>query len=71
VADTTTKVQGPIEIKDNSKERVALDLLMFIQHEDTARQDELLELYARCLTTAQTPYLGLEAIKKRAKGQSS
>ncbi|WP_114773216.1 hypothetical protein [Microvirga subterranea] len=66
----TTKIQGPIEIKDNSKERVAFDLLALIQHEDTARQDELLELYARCLTTVQVPHLGLEVIKKRVKGGS-
>jgi len=68
MADTTTKIQGPVELKDNSAERVAFDLFMFIQADKPEQQDKYLELYARCLITTKNPHLGLETVKKRAQG---
>jgi hypothetical protein len=73
LADTTklvdtTRISGPIEIKDNSKERVAFDLFKAIGHLDAAKQDQLLELYARCLITTKNPELGVAEVKQRAKG---
>lgn len=65
----TTKIQGPVEIKDNSAERVAYDLFMYIVGDNPQRQEEQLELYAKCLLTVKNPSLGLETIKKRVKGQ--
>ncbi|MGO4389439.1 hypothetical protein AB4Y85_18070 [Microvirga sp. 2YAF29] len=64
----STNISGPIEIKDSSAERVAFELMKFIRNAGVDRQDEILELYARCLITSKNPYLGLEKIKKSAKG---
>lgn len=64
----TTKIQGPIEIKDNSAERVAYELFMYISTDSPQKQEEQLELYAKCLLTVKHPNLGLETIKKRVKG---
>jgi hypothetical protein len=58
-------IQGPIEVKDNSAERVAFDLMLVIDnHENPAGLDECqakknsdrlyyLNLYAECLTTVK------------------
>ncbi len=47
-------INGPIEIKDNSKEKVAYDLAMRIATEEKLFNDQeyrkkLLDLYAECL----------------------
>ena len=47
-------VSGPIEIKDNSKERVALDLLKIInsyesQSDHEKKRSYYLTLYSQCL----------------------
>ncbi len=62
-----TSITGPIEIKDNSPERVAFDLFNALRGLEAPRQDELLEFYARCLLTVGSPTLGVEAIKKAVK----
>lgn len=61
------KLSGPIEIKDNSKQRVAFDLMLKIGHVEspglsqkttTIKQDRhyWLNLYSECLTTVDGKY---------------
>ena len=54
------KVSGPIEVKDNSAERVAFDLMARIAFAEDGSQKELsnprdyyLELYYQCLKTVK------------------
>ncbi|WP_218689082.1 hypothetical protein [Psychrobacter sp. BF1] len=58
-------IQGPIEIKDNSAERVAYDLMLVIAHNENGRSGTAcvakeasnrlyyLTLYAECLTAVK------------------
>lgn len=61
-------VSGPVEIKDNSKERVAYDLMKMIWHDDSrAEQNQTdrkywLTLYSQCLKA--TSGYSLESILK-------
>jgi hypothetical protein len=70
MADQRMQITSPVEIKDNSKERVAFDLWQVLRLEDQATQDKLLELFARCVLTTGNPSWGLENIKKAVKGGS-
>lgn len=54
------KVSGPIEIQDNSAERVAFDLMSRIayaedgnQKQESSPRDYYLELYHQCLKTVK------------------
>ena len=57
-------IQGPIEVKDNSAERVAFDLMTVIANNENSRTDTCaakkaskrlyyLNLYAECLTVVK------------------
>ncbi len=61
-------VSGPVQLSANSPERVALELYESIRQEDPQKQDEALELYARCLLTVRAPSLGVKDIRSAAKG---
>ena len=64
----SVRITSPIKIADNSTERVALELMIYIRDYGGNRADEILELFARCLLTTQSPTLGLNEVKKRVKG---
>ncbi len=65
MADNNMKVQGPIEIKDNSAERVAFDLMMIInanenpatslpcQAKQVSKRLYFLNLYKECLNVVK------------------
>ena len=63
-----TKITNPIEIKDNSKERVAYDLMVYISYDEKKQGDKnkdrkyWLTLYAQCLKA--TSGYPLESILK-------
>ena len=62
-----TKIDGTVNIADNSAERVAFDLLKDIINASPERQDEVLELYARCLAVTKNPTSGVKYIKDAVK----
>lgn len=68
MADTTTSISGPITIADSSRERVAFDMMKLLQGASEQRQDQLLELYAKCLLISMNPSMGLERVKQAVKG---
>ena len=61
-------VSGPVQLSENSAERVALQLYEIVRQQDPQKQDEALELFARCLLTVRAPSLGVKDIKETAKG---
>jgi hypothetical protein len=61
-------VSGPVQLTENSPERVALALYESIRQQDSQKQDEALELFARCLLTVRAPSLGVKDIKDAARG---
>ncbi|MEJ2377071.1 MAG: hypothetical protein P8Y53_03885 [Pseudolabrys sp.] len=61
-------VSGPVQLSENSPERVALQLYEIVRQQEPQKQDEALELFARCLLTVRAPSLGVKDIKETAKG---
>jgi hypothetical protein len=65
-----TQIVGAVSVANDSRQRVAFDMMQLLRGFPTEKQDEILELYARCLIVTNDPHLGVESIKKLAKGQS-
>lgn len=59
MSDSTT-ISGPIQIKDNSKERVALDLMYDIRSKNVEpykTEQEIITLYCKCLMATNGVYI--------------
>ncbi|MCJ2142158.1 hypothetical protein [Methylobacterium sp. E-066] len=67
MADTKTRVDGPVSIKSDSAERVALELYHHIRLSAPEQQDEALELFARCLYHTRDHYRSVAEVKKLLK----
>lgn len=63
------RVQGPVKVVDNTRDRVALDLARELNVLTPEAQDGFLRLYARCLLTIDSPHLGVEEIRNRSDGK--
>lgn len=68
MADTSTRVQGPVSVKTDSAERVAYDLYMWVRDMSPENQDKELELFARCLYHTKEHYQPVAKIKKIVQG---
>jgi hypothetical protein len=65
-----TRIVGEVDVVNESKYRVAWDMTKALAGSNQDRRDELLELFARCLITMKDPHLGLDAVKRLARGES-
>jgi len=60
------ELNGPIQIKDNTNERVAFELMQYIAYNSNATprtEDDYLNLYCRCLNTIERSAYGAQPSK--------